>query len=416
MSVSAKRISRGIAAVLALAGSVHGQEFTDPVGYSTQTLPGNSECLLPLQLGQPVSFKESVTEVTASGIRFARQIPSGAFGEAGKGYMEVRVGNMAGLAIPAAAFSGNTLTLERSPVGLVSVGDYASIRAEQTLGQVFGDPAYLALQTGASAVAADNVSIWDVRTQTSRVFYFRTGEGWREADKETEGDKSLTPVLFPSGVIVRRRASTPVDVVVTGSVIMPLENRYHPVWPGRNIVSAPFTNAPTVSYYIRPLQDAPFSVTPAASAPKADTMRFIRSDGTISPVIYFRTDHWRVVGADQDAGNTAVGFVPCLDLQRVGGAGYVRFRGIDTSLPAQPQAVAATMAPVTEVKPVTLSLSAAGLRVDWPAKPGVSYQVQTRPISSSTWINLREPVQADSSIANITFRPVGNGIIRVIQP
>jgi hypothetical protein len=396
---------------------MHAQSYyTDPFGYIIHTLPGNSECLLPLQLAQPVSFKEFVTEVTASGIRFAKQIPWGAFGDAGKGYMEVRVGSMAGLAIPATAFSGNFLTLERSPVGLVSVGDFASIRAEQTLGQVFGDPEYLALQTGTTALEADNVSIWDVRTQTSRVFYFHTAQGWREAGKEAEGDKALTPVLFPSGVIVRRRAPTPANVFVQGSVIMPLENRYHPVWPGRNIVSAPFTSALTVGDFIRPLQDAPFTVTAAASAPKADTLRFVRFDGTISPVIYFRTNQWRVVGADQDAGNTNIDFIPCLDLQRVGGAGYIRFWGIDTSQSTQTRAVAASVAPVTEVKPVTLNLSATGLRVHWPAKPGVTYQVQKQPIGASTWTNLQEPIQADTSIASITFRPVGNGIIRVIQP
>lgn len=402
--------------MLALAGNAHGQNYSDPVGYFIHTLPGNSERLLPLQFAQPASLMEFVAEVTASGIRFASQIPRGAFGESGRGYMEVRVGSMAGLAIPATSFKGDFLTLERSPVGLVSVGDYASVRAEQTLGQVFGDPAFLTLQSGTSALEADNVSIWDVRTQTSRVFYFHAGRGWREAGKEAEGDKGLTPVLFPSGVIVRRRASTSANVTVLGSVIVPLENRYHPVWPGRNIISAPFTDAPTVSYYIRPLQDAPFTVTSAASAPKSDTLRFTRIDGNISPVIYFSTNQWRVVGNDQDAGDTNIDFVPCLDLQRVGGAGYIRFRGIDTSLPAPTRAMAARMTPVTEVKPVTLHLSAAGLRIHWPAKPGVTYQVQTQPIGASTWTNLQEPVQAATSFASITFHPVGNGIIRVIQP
>jgi hypothetical protein len=197
---------------------------------------------------------------------------------------------------------------------------------------------------------------------------------------------------------------------------MPLEKRYHPVWPGRNIISAPFTNAPTISYYIRPLEDAPFTVTAAASAPKADTLRFIKNGGSISPVIYFRNDHWRVVGADQDAGNTSLNFIPCLDLQRVGGAGYIRFRGIDTSLPPSSQSMAAAAAPVNEVKPVSMSLSAAGLRAQWPAKPGTTYQVQIQPIGSATWTNLQEPVQASATVASINFRPAGNGIIRVIQP
>lgn len=396
--------------------------YTDPFGYIIHSVPGNSEYMMPLQLAKWVSFKESVTEVTAAGIRFAKPIPAGALGIAGLGIMEVREGNMAGLAIPATGISGNFLTLERSPLGLVSVGDYASIREDQTLGDIFGPPESIPFQTGTSAEEADTVSIWDARTQISRIFYFHTDLGWREANKANEGDKSSTPVRFPSGVIIRRRAETPVDVFVQGSVIVPFEQRFHPVWPGRNIISAPFTNAPTIGFYIRPLLDAPHTVTSASSAPRADTLRFYSLDGinstaiSISPVLYFRNSQWCVVGSIEDAGNTSINFIPCLDLQRVGSAGYIRFQGPIESQAGQSLAALPPVDAVTEIKPVTLTGSAGDLTVRWPAEPGTTYQVQTRPMEATAWTNLEGAVVADSSTASLHFTPSGNRCIRVIKP
>lgn len=409
--------------VTAMTGLVHGQSgpvITDPVGYTVHTIPGNSTTLLPLQLAKSTSFMETVTEVTPAGIRFARDISAGAFGSVGRGYMEVRSGDMAGLAIPATGISGNFLALERSPVGLVASGNFVSIREEQSLGELFGSPQYMPLQAGTSAEVADNVSIWDARTQTSKVFYYHTGLGWREAGKANEGDKSGTPIFFPSGVIVRRRAPTPVDVWLTGTVIIPLDQRYHPVWPGRNIISAPFTNSPTISHYIRPLLDAPHTVISAVSAPKADTLRFYSIDPSlpqvvnVSPVIYFRNSQWRVVGSNEDAGNTSLNLIPCLDLQRVGPAGYIRFMGVGANQASQaPEMSIAAL--VNEVKAISLNRTAAGLSVRWPAETGVSYQVQHRPVGSSQWRNLQETVQATSSTASLDFHPEGNACIRVIQ-
>lgn len=397
--------------------------YTDPFGYIIHRVPGNSEYMLPLQLAEWVSFDEYVTEVTATGIRFAKPIPTGALGTVGLGIMEVREGRMAGLAIPATGISGNFLTLERSPLGLVSVGDRASIRKDQTLGNIFGPPEDIPFQTGTTFEEADTVSIWDARTQSSRFFYFHTNLGWREANKANEGDKSGTPVRFPSGVIIRRRATTPVDVFLQGSVIVPYEQRFHPVWPGRNIISAPFTSAPTIGFYIRPMLDAPHTVTIAASAPRADTLRFYGFDGidstsiSISPVVYFRNDKWCVVGNDEDAGNTSMNFIPCLDLQRAGPAGYIRFQGAQESQSAQSLAALPPVEPVTEIKPVTLTGTAAELTVRWPAEPGITYQVQTRPMGTATaWTNLEDPVVASSTTAGIHFTPSENRCIRVIQP
>jgi hypothetical protein len=407
-----------------LAGWANGQshEYTDPVGYMLYTIPGNSETLLPLQLAKGLALKEFVTEVTPAGIRFATPIPSNAFQSAGSGYMEVRIGTMAGLGIPATSINGNFLNLERSPVGLVSVGDFASVREDMTLGELFQDLGTNPFQTGISAELADNISVWDARSQSSRVFYFHTGLGWREAGKFSEGDKSSTTIRFPSGVIFRRRAPTEALVLVSGSVIMPLNQRFHPIWPGRNIISAPFTNSPTIGSYIRPLLDAPYTVVSSDSAPLSDTMRVYGYDvtgdsgGSISPVIYFSKSQWRAVGSTADAGNTSMSLAPCLDFHRVGPAGYLRFQGVpEVSAASRAPALAAIAEPITEVKPITLKQSAAGITVRWTAQAGLTYQVQTKAIGGTTWTNLQGPLQATSASASFDFTPSAGACIRVIQ-
>ncbi len=394
--------------------------MADPVGYISYTLPGNSETLLPLQLARNLTFMGYVNQVTPAGVRFSANLPTGVFGSVGRGYMEVRVGAMAGLGIPATGFSGNFLNLERSPVGLVSVGDYVSIREEWTLGGLFETLLELPFESGESAAVADTLSVWDARTQTSRVFYLHTGLGWREADKLAEGDKSQVPVLFPSGVIVRRRAATDVQVVVTGQVIMPLDQRYHPVWPGRNIISAPFTSSPNLNHYIRPVEDAPHTVVSGLSAPSSDTLRFYTYDleaGTksISPVIYYGNGQWRVVGSNENAGETSLSFSPCLDLQRVGPAGYIRFQGIPYESAAASQKVAAAVSKVVKEDSVTLNKSAGGLTLRWPSKAGSFYQIQSRPVWSGSWEDFKASVQATSSEAAVEFAPEGNACFRVIE-
>lgn len=394
-----------------LAGLLHGQDTSDPGGYVIHTIPGNSDALLPLQLAPAWTFKEVVTEVTPAGVRFGKPVPTDALNPTGSGILEVREGVMAGLAIPATGIGGDFLELERSPVGLVSPGDLATIRPDLTLGEVLPFSPHYPLQTGASPESADTVSIWDARTQVSRVFYVQTGQGWREAGNEVVGDMAMTPIRFPSGLIVRRRAVISVEIVQFGTVIIPLEQRYHPVWPGRNIISPPFTTAPTVSFYLRPLIDAPHSILPGASAPRADTLRFTLFEGSISPVIYFGTDGWKVVGRDEDADDTEVGFVPCLDLQRAGSEGYVRFQGIFA-----PSAAAAADGPVAEAKPVTLSHVAGGIAITWPAQPGVTYQVQKSDPGCGAWIDFMPPVTADSTTGRLEFTPIGSRCVRVVVP
>lgn len=386
-------------------------EKTDPIGYTVHTVPENSQTLIPLQLSHPVSLRQYVTEVTATGVRVNANIPSNIFGSLALGFLEVRIGTMNGLAIPVTTVSGNFINLERSPLGLIAVGDYISLRRERTLSEYFGTGESTPLLAGTSANVADTVSLWDARTQVSRVFYLHTQAGWREEGRFSDGEMGQVPIRFPGGVIVRRRDATPLSIVISGTVISPYSQRYHPVWSGRNIISAPFTAAPNVADYIRPLIDGPHTIFSGPSAPQSDTLRFYRFDGSISPVIYFRDGQWREVGNNQAAGNTTIDMIPCLDLQRAGDDGYIRFQGVTESAARNRSSGAK---PVNEVSSLTLSAVGSNLRASWSAETGKRYQVQTSAIHSNEWSNLQAPMTATSDHAHFDFVAEGNQIIRVI--
>jgi hypothetical protein len=376
-------------------------------------VPGSSHGLVSILLVNYVGFTGTVSEVTESGVRFVSPISSSVFGSVGLGFADVRQGAMAGLAIPSSGVAGNFLKLERSPLGLIAPGDVLGVRRDRTISETFGDFSDVSLQTGQTATEADTLGLWDPATQSSRVFYFRTGEGWRENGKENEGDKGATPIRFPSAVILGRRSPTPLTVILAGTVPVPWTQRYHPVWPGRNLISAPFSDQATVTSYLTNDQDGPWFVTEGRSAPKADTLRFTLADGSLSPVMYFRKNvGWRTVGREQPVDSFALDFTKSLELQRIGGMGYVKFNF--STAPAVTQQFASS--PVEEVASKSLGVSAEGMTLTWPANPGQTYQVQSRPMGGTDWRKVGENVTATSAIAKLTFRCEGSGRLRIIKP
>ena len=408
---------RWIAAILfgITAKTAVAQIYTDPFGYHTMVVPGSSHGLVSIFLVNGVGFTGTVSEVTEAGVRFTSPISSSVFGSVGLGFADVRQGVMAGLAIPSSGIEDNFLKLERSPVGLIAPGDVLGVRRERTIGETFGVSSNEPLQPGPTAADADTLGLWDPATQSSRVFYLRTGEGWREAGKENEGDKGATPIRFPSAVILGRRSATPLTVVLSGAVPVPWTQRFHPVWPGRNLISAPFSAEATVTSYLTSDQDGPWFVTEGTSAPKADTLRFTLADGSLSPVMYFRKDAgWRTVGSEQPVDSFALDFSKSLELQRIGGTGYVKFNFSAGSAAAAAQPLVSS--DVEEVAPQSLGVSAEGMTLVWAAQPGEIYQVQSRPVGSTSWSKVGENVSATSTIAKHTFHCEGSGLLRIIKP
>lgn len=395
---------------------------SDPVGYIGTSVAAHSVTLVPVNLVNQFTLVERVVAVDQQGIQFASPIPVESLGEANAAFAEVREGAMPGLKLEIAAVAGDRLLLEWSPLGLIQPDDLITVRPSRLLGELLGSPPFY-LETGSHAEEADTVGLWNPITQTSRIFYYKTGQGWREAGKENEGDRASTPVPFPSGLIIRRRAATGTQVVITGSVPVPYFGfHYYCVRPGRNVISAPLSNSRKLADFLGPWSDSGYGLASGPSAPESDTIRFYQSAGpggaasSLSPVVYLRSDRtWRAAGTDEDASNLSLEFSQCLDLHRVGPAGLLRLSGITEPSPTPSPALEAGSAPSSESIPITLlARTPSGLRVHWIAEPETVYQLQSLPPGAPQWLNIGPPVTTSAHTASQEFTPTGQGILRIV--
>jgi hypothetical protein len=395
-----------------------GAATTDPSGYISHSIPAGSQRLIGISLHGMKGFTSTVEGVSATGLTLKDAVSADLFSVSDSGFLDVRVGAFAGMTTTVTSFSGKELTLQGSMVGLVSPGDTVEVLANHTIGGLFGATNSVGLLPGADASEADTIGIWNAQTQSSRVFYFRTGEGWRESGNEGAGDQARMTIPFPAALVINRRGSTPLQVTVVGGVPMPLEQRYFEVFPGRNLISAPFSAASKISEYGLYAADSPFSVIGGASAPDSDTIRFSNfSAATDSEVIYYRLGQgWRTAGTDGDAGNTPIEIGQSMDFQRRGPAGFIKAQGIlPLSSPPSGAALAVQATPVTSVPIVSTLPAAGGVQLEWNAEPGATYQVQTRLTAEETWENLGDPVLAEGATASKVCRPSGQGFLRIVQ-
>ena len=388
---------------------------TDPTGYIAHTIPAGTQRMIGVSLHALKGFTSNVEAVTATGLTLKDTVSADLFSESDSGYLNIRVGAYAGMTTTVTSFSGKDLTLTRSMAGLVSPGDQVEVIANHTIGGLFGAANSVGLLPGENASEADTIGVWNSQTQSSRVFYFRTGEGWRESGNEAAGDQAGMTIPFPAALVINRRGTTPLQVTVPGVVPMPLDQRYFEVFPGRNLISAPFSKEGTIADYGLYDEGSPFSVTGGASAPDADTIRFSNlSTATDSEVIYYRLGQgWRTAGADGDAGDTAIEIGQSMDFQRRGPAGFIKARGIPQSPSGAALAVQAAPLPTVSI---TRTLPAAGgVQLEWNAEAGATYQVQTQLSGENTWKNLGDPVVAQAATGSTVCRPSGQGFLRIVQ-
>ncbi len=400
-----------LASLLPLARS--GADTTDPVGYVSYLIPPDSHRLIGVPLIRPPTVYDTTASVSVDRIALSNAVDAGDFDGANSALVQVRTGAHAGVTFTATGHQGNELILDRSPVGFVSAGDTIQVFPNHTLATLFGPENSAGLLGGENAGEADTIGLWNAATQSSRIFYYQTGEGWREADNEAAGDQANRVVPFPDAIMLRRRASSQLLFVVAGGVPMPMDVRYFPVLPGRNLVSAPFSAAQTVADYDLYQEGSPFSVNAAASAPDADTIRFSNSTTSAdSEVIYYRLgEGWRVAGSDGDAGATRVELGQAMDFQRKGAKGIIRTRGI-----VEAGAKPAKAIPVSNEVPITgIRPAPGGLHIEWPGVTGTAYQIQTKQPGASTWSNLGTPVIAAGSRASASCGTNGSGLIRIIR-
>lgn len=402
------KLRPGLCSLLILCAGVPtlSGDTSDIVGYITLSLPAQATGLLSLHLVEGTRHLGSVTAVGADYVELSGSLDALALGDANRGSIHVRAGAHPGLNLRANGISGQRVLLERSPVGLVFTGDLVGVRPDATLASFLGADNSANVQEAASPEAADAIGIWDAETQTSKVYYFKSGAGWREVGNDAAGDQSGTRIPYPGALNFTRRATTPLNIVVFGVVPMPLAQQILPVWPGRNLISAPFSSVTRIDDW--GLQSPPFDILAGPSAPRSDTLRLTYIDGSSSKVVYFRENlGWRTVGRPEDASNTMVEFSQAVDFQRAGPAGFVRFIGV-TEAAALRSTVVATV-PIQKV-----ANTPDGPRVEWTGEAGTTYQIQARAIGQLAWRNLGDPIVADGPLCHAIRHPQGNGTLRIL--
>ncbi len=396
--------------LLSLAAStVVRAETGDPVGYVTCRLLAGGKGAMALSLVKDYTVVGPIAAVGSDYVEYSSDLPAGLKGSGDSAFLEIRTGTGAGVTLPVSGYSGKRVTLGRSPQGLIAPGDKAGVRPDWTIGELFVDPVNRGIVTGENPETADTVGIFNPQTQRMKVYYFKTDAGWREVGREHEGDKANVPVPFPTAPVYQRRGSANLDFLVVGAVPMPFEGRRKVfVWPGRNLITSPFTSVTHVSDWL-----AESSLVTGASAPKSDSMQLSYWEGGESPVIYYRKNKgWRFVGALGDASATLVEMYQAIDFQRVGDAGYLDFFAIGPVNQAALLALASgTVVPVDPAE----SDFVAGL-IGWSSVEGKKYQLQIQGSGASGWQNHGEVVTAEGDTTRSLCRPTtGNGLIRVLE-
>ena len=391
------------------ASTVVRSETGDPAGYVTWRLLAGEKGAMALSLVKDYKVVGSVTAVGSDYVEYATDLPADLKGNGNSAFLEIRTGAGAGVTLPVTGFSGKRVTLGRSPVGLIVPGNKAGVRPDWTIGELFVDPVNRGIVTGESPETADTVGVFNPQTQSMKIYYFKTDAGWREAGRESEGDKANAPVPFPNAPVFQRRANTDLNYLLIGAVPMPYEGRRKVyVWPGRNLITSPYTSVTRIGDW---LDES--SLESGSSAPKSDSMQLCYWEGGESPVVYYRKNKgWRFVGVDGDASATRVELYQAIDFQRVGQAGYLDFNAV---IPMNQRALQAlSQEKVVPIDPAKSDF--VGGLVGWSSSAGKKYQLQIQGAGTSAWQNHGEVVTADGDITRSLCRPSsGNGLIRVLE-
>ncbi len=291
----------------------------------------------------------------------------------------------------------------------IEPGTKVGVRPNWSLGALFGSPPTADILQGDSVEEADVIGLQDPATQTTREFFFKSGEGWREVGHEEEGDRSATAVPYRSAVQFFRRTAPDLSFVQVGTVPM-YDSPQHwvKVWPGRNLLTTPFSPAKKIGELL-----VPASLVSGGSAPHSDSFRVVSEDAELSPIIYHHQSRgWTSVGGGATpAAETPFDLYTVLDFQRVGEVGFLRF---NTDFLSN-QSVSGRLSVAEQVVPIDPELSDfTSQRLGWRSEPGATYQVQVRPLESSLWNDLGAPVVADGEVTLARCAPEGRGIFRIV--
>lgn len=209
---------------------------TDPVGYITLTVNGtggvgsSAVSVLGAPIESVVSATGTITDVSGNTITSAS---SGwvVSDFANTHYVRITSGTNSGIITTITANTSTTLTTSEDISSLVANGNTLEIRGYTTLAGIFGGANEAGLGSGADFGAADEVLIFN--GTNFDIFYYQEGaafggDGWRSSTNKFV-DASATPVPPGLSIVVKRKATDPIDIVLSGSLLnsdtfIPVEN------------------------------------------------------------------------------------------------------------------------------------------------------------------------------------------------
>lgn len=383
-------------------------ETTDPVGYMSFRLVAGKKGALPVPLANSYRAGGIVSAAGTDFVEFPGDLSPDLFGVSGSASLDVRSGPGAGISLRVTGVNGRRVTFDGPAPVPIAVGTKVLIRPDWSLGELMGSPPLDGILEGATEATADVLGLQDPATQTSREFFYKSGEGWREVGKEAEGDRSTTPIPYRSSLQFLRRGGTDVVIVLEGTVPM-FDAPTHRVrvWPGRNLITSPFSPATTIEDLF-----VTSSLVSGRSAPRSDSFRMVYPDATRSDILYFHEQRgWTSIGGGSaEAGETPIGLAEAMDFQHVGEGAYLEFKTA-FSLARSARALATA----EQVIPVDPALSDFPARkIGWASQAGTSYQVQIQPLGSALWSDHGSPVVASDAVCQKECRPTGTGIFRIV--
>ena len=205
-----------------------GTTTTDPIGFTKLRIAGttgtqsSATSYLGINLVNPPSYKGMVTSRGSRTIADAEAVwTEGQFnGANGEHYLEILSGPHAGTTTDVLSTSAatGTLTTDDDLSPLLAGGERFVIRKHRTIGDIFGKGNEAGLKAGTSLKAADEVRLFNPVTQSFLDHYYNSsGAGWRTSTNAS-ADASKTKLYLDQGVVIRRKTTGDVTLIVTGAV------------------------------------------------------------------------------------------------------------------------------------------------------------------------------------------------------
>ena len=237
MNIPQKTLSLFSATFLIVASSLSAVT-TDPVGYITVTINGNGGSgdaftYLGVPLHKAVVASGALdTAPTAHSLTDTSQ--SWTVDEYSGAYVMITSGVNEGVSATISSNTSDTLTTSEDLSSLLAGNETFEIRPYTTIADVFGATNSAGLDGGSTAGNADTILI-QAGAGFDTYYYkdagFLGGTGWRSSANPSI-DESNTVIPFGTGIIVVRKQTDDIDLVISGSVfggdaITPIEEDFN---------------------------------------------------------------------------------------------------------------------------------------------------------------------------------------------